>query len=137
MTEYVAGFYFNEDFSQVALIQKQRPSWQKGKLNAIGGKIEDGEAPKDAMVREFKEESGVDTNTSKWVEFLELSGYDFKVYFYKTVGPNINELIGQEDELIYKCYVNTFGNQDVIPNLRWIIPMALENSEIVYLVKEF
>ena len=43
--EYVAGFLFSRDGSLLALILKNKPDWQKGKLNAIGGKIEDGETP--------------------------------------------------------------------------------------------
>lgn len=54
---YVLGFLFSEDGSRVLLIWKNRPAWQAGKLNGIGGKIEDGEQPLDAMKREFVEET--------------------------------------------------------------------------------
>ena len=36
---YVVGFYFAQ--GQVMLIQKDRPVWQKGKWNGVGGKIDD------------------------------------------------------------------------------------------------
>jgi len=42
---YVAGFMFSPDLENVVLIEKQKPEWQKGKYNAVGGKIEDGETP--------------------------------------------------------------------------------------------
>lgn len=51
-THYVAGFMFNEDRTRVALIEKQKPDWQRGKLNGIGGKIEDDESPVEAMTSE-------------------------------------------------------------------------------------
>ena len=54
---YVLGFVFSLDASRVLLIWKNRPEWQKGKLNGIGGKIEEGELPIDAMKREFSEET--------------------------------------------------------------------------------
>ena len=57
---YVVGFLFNPDMTEVVLIKKNRPDWQKGLLNGVGGKIESGEDPITAMIREFKEETGVE-----------------------------------------------------------------------------
>jgi 8-oxo-dGTP pyrophosphatase MutT (NUDIX family) len=54
---YVVGFLFSQDESKVLLVWKNRPAWQNGKLNGIGGKIEAGETPLQAMEREFKEET--------------------------------------------------------------------------------
>jgi 8-oxo-dGTP pyrophosphatase MutT (NUDIX family) len=54
---YVVGFLFSEDESRVLLVWKNRPAWQDGKLNGVGGKIEAGETPLQAMEREFKEET--------------------------------------------------------------------------------
>ena len=56
--EYVLGFMFNEAESKVLLVWKNRPAWQAGKLNGVGGKIEAGETPVQAMNREFAEETG-------------------------------------------------------------------------------
>lgn len=74
MKKYVAGFLFSSDGTMVALVEKQKPDWQKGKLNAIGGKIEEGESALQAMQREFKEEAGLDI--SNWTLFCVLSGND-------------------------------------------------------------
>ena len=41
--EYTLGFVFDRDLQHVLLIQKQRPAWQAGKFNGIGGKLEAGE----------------------------------------------------------------------------------------------
>jgi 8-oxo-dGTP diphosphatase len=46
MNKYVVGFLFNSDTNKVCLIKKNRPQWQKGRLNGVGGHIEDGKAPK-------------------------------------------------------------------------------------------
>lgn len=59
MKTYVLGFAFNLQSTEVLLIHKARPTAQAGLWNGIGGKIEDGEAPLDAMVREFAEETGL------------------------------------------------------------------------------
>lgn len=54
---FVLGFLFSEDGSRVLLVWKNRPAWQNGKLNGVGGKIEPGETPLQAMKREFLEET--------------------------------------------------------------------------------
>src|SRR3972149_224048 len=58
ITYYVLGFMFSYDLKQVALIRKSHPEWQKGKLNGIGGHIEENETEIRAMMREFAEETG-------------------------------------------------------------------------------
>ena len=40
MKKYVLTFLFTSDYKNVWLIEKNRPNWQKGSLNGIGGKIE-------------------------------------------------------------------------------------------------
>ncbi len=41
MKRYVAGLMFSKDEKYVALVIKNKPDWQKGLLNGIGGKIEE------------------------------------------------------------------------------------------------
>ena len=47
-TEYVVGLLFSPDRNTVVLINKTKPDWQAGKLNGVGGKIEEGESPLNA-----------------------------------------------------------------------------------------
>jgi 8-oxo-dGTP diphosphatase len=56
---YVAGFLFSEDESKVVLIEKNKPDFLKGLFNPVGGKKENNETSLEAMIREFKEETGV------------------------------------------------------------------------------
>ncbi len=58
MKRMVLGFAFNPFANKVLLIHKNRPDWQRGKLNGVGGHIEGSETSRDAMVREFREETG-------------------------------------------------------------------------------
>ena len=76
---YVVGFLFKEDKSSVVLIRKDRPAWQAGKLNGVGGKIEPNESAIDAMVREFREETSVDTNPSIWKHFCWIHGDNYSI----------------------------------------------------------
>lgn len=120
MTDYVAGFMFSEDKKNVALILKNRPEWQRGLKNGIGGHVEPSETPDYAMVREFEEETGV--RYGNWIHFCLLTGPWGRVYFYKTTGY-LHGLRKMTDERICLCVVKDICN--VVPNLYWLIPLAL------------
>lgn len=60
--EYVVGVVF-DNINRVLLINKNRPDWQRGYFNGLGGAINENETSKQAMHRECKEESGLDINT--------------------------------------------------------------------------
>jgi 8-oxo-dGTP diphosphatase len=63
---YCCGFVTDECRIRVLLIQKNRPDWQAGKLNGIGGHVEEGETDREAMSREFQEEAGVCVDKHRW-----------------------------------------------------------------------
>lgn len=67
---YTCGFAVSSNGYSVLLIQKNRgPSFNVGKWNGIGGKIEVGETPRGCMAREFKEECGIETLPEQWTCF--------------------------------------------------------------------
>src|SRR6185369_17007315 len=119
--KYVLGFLFTTDRQSVWLIRKTKPEWQKGKLNGIGGKLEDGELPLNAMRREFKEEGGIDIQD--WKQFCNLTDdRTYEVICYYSFSDK--EPITMTDEEIFRCMRHHLPI-DVLPNLRWLIPMAL------------
>ena len=48
-TRYVLGFLFRDNCTSVVLIRKDKPRWQAGLLNGVGGKINDGETNGDSI----------------------------------------------------------------------------------------
>ncbi len=119
MTAYVVGFAFG--VGEVALIRKARPAWQKGRLNGIGGHIEEGESSHEAMVREFKEETGVEI--VDWDLFARFQGKDWSVDFYRAFGVDLTTLKTTTDEEVLVYLVNSLP-AEVLPNLLWLIPLA-------------
>lgn len=130
MKNYVAGFAVDRDQGLVALIRKSHPEWQAGMLNGVGGHVDAGEHVKDAMRREFLEEAGV--HVDEWRLVLELSGRDWRVYFFiaDVSSEVLDQLTGQPDEPIEIHPLDALADLPVIPNLRWIIPLCLDEDEI-------
>lgn len=132
MSKYVCGFAFNLKQDKVALIEKIKPTWQAGLLNGIGGKLEDGEVSHEAMAREFEEEAGMVIPYNCWEEFARVSGANlpdsnvWKVHFMRVVGVDLSQLKSMEEEQVRICQVSPLPT-NVIPNLRWLIPLALDS----------
>lgn len=126
---YVLGFAFSKSMRSVVLIEKKKPEWQAGLLNGIGGKLEEGESAAAAMVREFKEETGVWTTEFSWLPFEMMH---FKngvtVFCFATLLPVGQVVNTMEDEIVDVFPVNSLGELQsevgVIPNLHWLIPKA-------------
>lgn len=124
LNEMVVGFLFDSNFENVLLIEKNRPLWQAGKLNGVGGKIEENETPLNAMRREFLEETGQEI--SDFINYCTITGiYGWRVYFFYAI---TNKLELKPDTTNEKqIVVKTRELPDnVIYNLRWLIPAALD-----------
>lgn len=99
-TQYVLGFAF-DDLGRVALVRKNRPDWQRGKLNGIGGGIEEGEDPNAAMSREFFEEAGVTVPYDSWRWVGTMNGDDWSVWVYTVTSPLIRDARTTTDETVH------------------------------------
>jgi 8-oxo-dGTP diphosphatase len=127
---YSVGFMFGPGLGQVALIRKARPEWQRGKLNGVGGHIEEGETPRQAMVREFKEETGVETYESDWTFVVVLTGPGYELNIFKARAMLHHSFTTQTDEPVN--WVTSWNlPHDIIPNLRWIIPLCWDESLVL------
>lgn len=128
-TLYTAGLLFSYDLSAVALVTKQRPDWQAGKLNAIGGRTEPGESPIETQIREFREETGCEILAWKAVCRMVLQE-QWEVNFFAAFGDY--PIRQMTDELVawYRVSDVVTGVIETIPNLRWLLPMALQGDVI-------
>lgn len=120
---WVVGFVFRNR-NEVALVTKNRPKWQKGRLNGVGGKIEEGETSIEAMRREFQEEAGADIH--EWREFALLKEKPGDVKFLVAHGDYA--LTSMTDEPVAWYKVDDIKTLPVMPDLRWLIPLALDDN---------
>lgn len=126
ISRYCLGFVFDPTRTHVALVRKRRPAWQAGRLNGIGGKVEPGETPLQAMVREFHEEAGVLTAPEQWRCFGLMHGIDFDVHLFTATMP-LTGLRSCTDETIEVWPVwNTLLEPTCVSNLACALSTALD-----------
>ena len=127
MKKFSLGFVFDASLERVLLIHKNRPDWQKGKLNGIGGKVEDGEDGLECMVRETLEETDLKIASTDWKHFAQIHDtYGLvDVYAVVYVGPQSDAKNAEDQEVEWVGCQQLPTN--VIKNLRWLIPAAADS----------
>lgn len=127
---YVVGFAFDKKREHVLLILKNHPEWQRGKWNGLGGKKEEKESPKQAMVREFREECGISSSPMYWSGVTTLSGPGWEVEVLAAEGFDLaGDARSRESERVRVFRVEDVAKippENLIPNLRWLIPLCLD-----------
>jgi len=142
---YTAAFLFWRN--EVLLVQKNSPEWQKGYLNAVGGKVEEGESYEAANLREFHEETGLESETFAWRHFATESGTaaepsnTYQTHFFAAEAhpdeprPEVPQANDVGERLIWApSTLPPIPN--AIGNLRWLIPLAVDwrSKELVTVV---
>jgi 8-oxo-dGTP diphosphatase len=83
---YCLGFVVDPSGERVLLMEKRRPSWQAGRLNGIGGKVEGEETGVEAMVRECQEETGLVLPADAWAPMGAIAFEGGQVHVYVATG---------------------------------------------------
>lgn len=138
-TNYVVCLLFNDDLSEVCLIEKNRPDWQKGLLNGPGGKIEPGETIVEAATREFKEETGV--CVTSWAQLCMKKAHNnsYQVNFLVAADSNLLKLVrSTTDEQVGVRTVKFIDPLKLVSSIEWVLPLAVYalsgkmDEELVY-----
>ncbi len=126
MIRYVVGFSFTEDVDKVLLIEKNRPAWQVGYHNGVGGKIEENETPYDAMCREGMEEAGLSV---EWVYRGVMKGWTyqddpFECHIFSAHDNSILAFEQKEDEIIKVFDYPLPESVPIVANLNFLVPLC-------------
>lgn len=126
MIQYVLGFMFDVPRRKLLLIRKHRPDWQRGQFNGIGGKVKSGETGLAAMVREFREETGIETITFQWTQVVQIQNPQWTMYVYAASGDS-TKARQRTDEPVMIVSMDRLPS-DCLPNLFWMVPLCLDRN---------
>lgn len=124
MLRYVLALLFTPDRQRIVLVEKTRPAWQAGLVNALGGKLGEGESAVAAARREVREEAGVDV--AGWEEVLVWRDPQYVMSVVRAFDTAAAAARTAEDQRVFLADVAALPAR-VIDNLRWIIPLALDH----------
>lgn len=134
MKEYCLGFAFPSieiAYEEVVLVRKNKPVFQNGRLNGVGGKVEGRrggftETGLEAMCREFKEETGVSTEESDWKHVCTfIFEGDNHIHVFAANHCRFANCKTTEDEEIVIRRVSSLWSERKMENVPWLIPMCL------------
>jgi 8-oxo-dGTP diphosphatase len=124
MKTYVVGFLFDPLCKEVVLILKQRPDWQVGFWNGVGGLSKWGEPSIATMQREFEEEArpGLVVDWRR-VCMKQVVGSENRIDIYAGSSNMIYSCRTRTDEEVGTWKIDNLP-RNIIPNLRWLIPLS-------------
>ena len=117
------------------LLPRKKRGLGEGKFNGVGGKIEKGETPEEAMIRETQEEISVTPTDYERVGFLEFDEYykgkKERVSFHLYM---VNDWVGEPvetDEMEPRWFdVTEIPYDRMFPDDRHWLPLVLEGRKI-------
>lgn len=126
MKKYTLGIVFDQTLRNVLLMHKTKPDYQAGKLNALGGKIEEGETQAECVSREVLEESGLKIVPEAWIFIGHVQTKDWvmDVFTHAYSGP-MSDAKSLEQERIEWIPVDQLP-PNTIASLPWMILLAIE-----------
>lgn len=162
--DYSLVFAFTQDRSKVLLIEKQRPTWQKNRLNGIGGKLDlnrdipsifDLKATKQTPMRncarrEFFEETGIVLKEGDIIPKAQMLGRvegkneGWHVHVYAAFTDLVEDAVTKTDEKVrlvntqevLKCLIHPGYQKYYMENVPWLIGLCLDMAP-PYMVKAY
>lgn len=129
MQKFVVGFCFSKDHSYVAIMKKNRPAEQAGLHNGLGGKVEPGEKPADAMSREFEEETGVYIWSKNWKHVgIKTDSETYFIDVYYARNDSVFNCRTQEDEEVILALVDEIDKYEFFDDAKEIIKELHEKN---------
>ncbi len=137
LTNYVLIFCLDEA-GYFIVVEKVKPAWQKGRLNLIGGKVEDGENWRVASQRELLEETGIDCKLNQFEKMGEILLSDGAAVVHcvlarptgvSSTSTKLAPREGEVEQFYWFHFEDLQQDKRTIPNLLVMVPLFLANCK--------
>lgn len=123
----VLGFVTFGNF--VLLIKKDHPADQVGKMNGIGGHVEEGESPLEAMRREATEEAGDFVGGLEWVKKgTVIWGRETVLHCFYADGGETPRFENKTSEKLSITPIRRLYGVDCVDDLDYLIPLCMASG---------
>lgn len=125
MSSYVLICIYDAYTKDIIMVEKKKPEWQKGLYNLVGGKIEDGETPREAAYRETEEETGITNTILHNCGSIKYEGGEIHCFYGGVLGEKIRPQEGEVERVFWTPFYAVNNDPKLIGNLRVMIPLML------------
>jgi len=134
MKNYVTTLLLLRKDNKILLAMKKR-GFGEGKYNGVGGKLEEGETPEQAMLRETKEEINITPTKYEKVaiiDFLEYNkGEQFTLTFHLYLATDWDKEPEETEEMKPEWFdIDKIPYDNMFPDDKYWLPLILEGKKI-------
>ena len=117
------------------LLALKKRGFGAGKYNGVGGKLENGESPEEAMIRECSEEIGVKPTEYEKVGYIYFDEYykgnKEQVAFHLYVATKWDGVVVESDEMEPKWFsISEIPYDEMFPDDQYWLPLVLDGKKI-------
>ena len=127
--KFTIAFPFTPDLQHVFLVEKNRPAWQAGHLNGIGGHKKAGESYLACCIREVLEEANI--RLCDWRHFGTMTFVDATVKCYAAILSHgaVPAVKSRTDEPIRQLSLTdvVIHRHRCLSNIPWLVNAAFEH----------
>lgn len=117
------------------LLARKKRGFGLGKLNGIGGKLEKGETPEEAMLRETEEEISIIPRKYEKIGIIYFSGFQedkpIKVKMHLYITTEWENTPQESEEVIPRWFkIDNLPKEEMFEDINIWLPYLLENKKI-------